>query len=83
MNLYGLSNRNNSNDVCDKSKARDKNNINCLGSRKALCRRNINIQLLVNLKRYCTPEKVCNFSFLTETVSKNMTLKKTASQNHV
>ena len=35
------------------------------------------------LKRYCTHEKASNFTFLTETPSKNRTFKKTASQNHI
>ena len=36
------------------------------------------------LKRYCTPEKACNFIFLTKTLSKNMNFfKKTANKHHV
>ena len=43
------------------------------------CEENLQPQMpeLQFLKWYCTPEKVCNFIFSTETPSKNMTFKKT------
>ena len=42
------------------------------------CEENLQPQMpeLQFLKWYCTPEKVCNFIFSTETPSKNMTFKK-------
>ena len=42
------------------------------------CEENLQPQIpkLQVLKWYCTPEKICNSIFSTETLSKNMTFKK-------